>query len=74
MLSEGYMDYEVIVLKGTVQRELWWVKISFNRSIMMSSLAGKCPLLCPKGHHHERSINVLSGIITFWRHPDLLGQ
>jgi hypothetical protein len=25
---------------------------------MIYSLAGKCPLPCPKGHHHERSINV----------------
>ena len=61
-------------IKGTVQWKLRWVKIGINRSIMMSSLAGKFPLLCPKGHHHERSINVLSGITTFLRHPDLLGQ
>jgi hypothetical protein len=45
-------------LKGTVQRELRGVKIVINRSITMSSFAGKCPLPCPKGHHHERSINV----------------
>jgi hypothetical protein len=53
------------IFKGTVQREPRWVKIGINRSIMMSSLAGKCPLLCPKGHHHERNINVLSGCNTF---------
>ncbi len=33
---------------------------------------GKCSLPCPKGHHHERSINVLSGCSTFWRHPKRL--
>jgi hypothetical protein len=55
----------LLTLKGTVQWELRWVKIGINRSIMMSSLAFKCPLLCPKGHHHERSINILSGCNTF---------
>ncbi len=53
------------LLKGTVQWELRWVKIGINRSIMMFSLAGKCPIFCPKGHHHERSINVLSDCNTF---------
>ncbi len=38
----------------------------YQQSIMMSSVAGKCPLLCPKGHHHERSINILSGIIILF--------
>ncbi len=52
-----------ISCKGTVQRELRGVKI--GRSIMMSSLAGKCSLPCPKGHHHERNINVFSGCSTF---------
>ncbi len=31
----------------------------------VQSLAGKCPLPCPKGHHHERSINVFSDIVLF---------
>ncbi len=43
------------------------VKIGINRSIMMSSLAGKCSLPCPQGHHHERSINVFSGAILAGR-------
>jgi hypothetical protein len=33
--------------------------------MMMYSLAGKCPLPCPNGHHHERKINVFSGFSTF---------
>ncbi len=53
------------LFKGTVQRELRGVKIGINRSLMMYSLAGKCHLPCPKGHHHERSINVFSGFSTF---------
>ncbi len=52
-------------LAGTVQWELRGVKIGINRSLMMHSLAGKCPLPCPKGHLHERSINVFSGFSTF---------
>jgi hypothetical protein len=52
-------------LKGTVQRELRGVKIGINRFFMMYSLAVNCLLPCPKGHHHERSINVLSGCSTF---------
>jgi hypothetical protein len=45
------------ILKGTVQWELRGVKIGINRSItcMMYSLAGKCPLPCPKGQKHKRS-------------------
>ncbi len=34
----------------------------------MYSLAGKCPLLSPKGHHHERSINIFGDFNTFLRH------
>jgi hypothetical protein len=64
----------ISTIKGTVQWELRWVKIGINRFIMMYSLASKFPLPCPKGHHHERSINVFSGFSTFWRHPNLLGQ
>ncbi len=60
------------MLKGTVQWELRGVKIGISRSIIMSSLAGKCPLPCPKGHHHERStfsaaVTVKSGnFVTFF--------
>ncbi len=57
------------VLKGTVQRELRGVKIGINRFLMMYSLAGKCPLPCPKGHHHERRINV-AALVLFLRHPN----
>ncbi len=53
------------IIKGTVQWELSWVKIGVNRSIMIFSFADKCHLPCPKGHHHESFINVVSGIITF---------
>jgi hypothetical protein len=52
-------------LKGTVQPELRWVKIGINRTAMKICVAGKCPLPCPKGHHHERSINILGGCSTF---------
>jgi hypothetical protein len=52
-------------LKGTVQRELRWVKIGINRTARINCIAVKCPLPCPNGHHHERKINVLSGCITF---------
>jgi hypothetical protein len=52
-------------LTGSVQWELRRVKIGINRSLMMHSLASKCPLPCAKGHHHERSINVFSGFSTF---------
>jgi hypothetical protein len=67
IFSHFYYKYPILryELKGTVQWELRWVKIGINRSIMMSSLAGKCPILCPKGYHHERSINVLSDCNTF---------
>jgi hypothetical protein len=51
--------------KGTVQRELRWVKIGINRTVRINCIAGKCHLPCPKGHHHERSINVLDGCNTF---------
>jgi hypothetical protein len=50
---------------GTVQRELRWVKIGINRTVRINCIAGKCHLPCPKGHHHERSINVLDGCNTF---------
>jgi hypothetical protein len=49
-------------LKGTVQRELWKVKIGVNRTAMKICFAGKCRLPCPKGHHHERSINILGAL------------
>jgi hypothetical protein len=52
-------------LKGTVQRELRWVKIGINRTAMKICIAAKCRLPCPKGHHHQRSINILSGCSTF---------
>jgi hypothetical protein len=52
-------------VKGSVQWELNGIKIGINRSIMLFSLAGKCPLPCPKGHRHERSINVFSGFSGF---------
>ncbi len=48
-------------LKGTVQPELRWVKIGINRTAMKICVAGKCRLSCPKGHHHERNINILGG-------------
>jgi hypothetical protein len=53
------------LLVGTVQWELKGVKIGVNRSIMMYSLPGKCSLPCPKGYHHDWSINVFSGFSTF---------
>jgi hypothetical protein len=52
-------------VKGTVQPELRWVKIGINRTAMKICIAGKCRLSCPKGHHHERSINILGGCSTF---------
>jgi hypothetical protein len=52
-------------LKGTVQRELRWVKIGINRTARINCIAGKRDLLCPKGHHHERSLNVIGGCSTF---------
>ncbi len=54
-----------IMFKGTVQRELRWVKIGINLTAMKICIAGKCCLPCPKGHHHERSINILCGCSTF---------
>ena len=52
-------------LKGTVQRELRWVKIGINRTAMKICIATKSRLSCPKGYHHERSINILGGCSTF---------
>jgi hypothetical protein len=52
-------------IKGTVQPELRWVKIGINRTAMKICVAGKCRLSCPKGHHHESSINILGGCSTF---------
>jgi hypothetical protein len=66
--------FEEIRFKGTVQRELRWVKIGINRTAMKICIAGNCHLPCPKGHHHERSLNILGGCSTFWRHPNRLGQ
>jgi hypothetical protein len=61
-------------LKGTVQRELRWVKIGINRTARINCIAGKCHFQCPKAHHHESIINVLGGCSTFRRHPNRLGQ
>jgi hypothetical protein len=36
------------------------VETSINRSILIYCLVGKCPLPALNGHHHKRSINVLS--------------
>ncbi len=69
-----YIRYDIRNIKGTLQRELRGVKIGINRFLMMYSLAGKCPVPCSKRHHHERSINVISGFSTFLRHPNWLGQ
>ncbi len=52
-------------VKGTVQPELRLVKVGINRTAMKIRIAGKCRLSCPKGHHHERSINILGGCSTF---------
>ncbi len=52
-------------LKGTVQPELRGVKTGINRTATKICVAGKCRLSCPKGHHHERSINILGGCSTF---------
>jgi hypothetical protein len=60
-------------LKGTVQWQLRGVKISFNQSILMNSLVGKCPSPCPNGHHQERSINIFSICSTLWHCPNRLG-
>jgi hypothetical protein len=68
-----YLYFMLHAIKGTVQRELRGVKIGINRFLLMYSPAGKCPLPCPKGHHHERSINVISGFSTFLRHLNRLG-
>ncbi len=57
-------------VKGTVQRELRGDKIGINRTARINCIAGKCHLPCPKGHHHERSLNVIGGCSTFWRHPN----
>jgi hypothetical protein len=43
-------------LKGTVQRELRWVKIGINRTARKHCIAGKCHLPRPKGHHHKQTI------------------
>jgi hypothetical protein len=61
-------------LKGTVQPELRWVNIGINRTAMKICVAGKCRLSCPKGHYHERNINILGGCSAFLRHPNRLGQ
>jgi hypothetical protein len=55
----------VYTIKGTVQRELRGVKIGINRTARINCIAGKCHLPCPKGHHHERSLNVIGGCSTF---------
>ncbi len=55
----------VVVIKGTVQRELRGVKIGINQTARINCTVGKCHLPCPKGHHHERSLNVIGGCSTF---------
>jgi hypothetical protein len=60
-----YFLQTFLILKGTVQPELRGVKIGINRTAMKICVAGKCRLSCPKGHHHERSINILGGCSTF---------
>jgi hypothetical protein len=52
-------------LKGTVQRELRWVKIGINRTARINCIAGKCHFPCPKGHHHESIINVIGSCSIF---------
>ncbi len=59
--------------KGTVQRELRWVKIGINRTAMKICIDGKCSLSCSKGHHHERSINILGGCSTFYSNRRVSG-
>jgi hypothetical protein len=59
------VSYTVQHVKGTVQRELRWVKIDINRTAWINCIAGKCHFPCPKGHHHESIINVLGGCSTF---------
>jgi hypothetical protein len=54
-----------LLVKGTVQRELRWVKIGINRTARINCMAGKCNFPCPKGHHHESIINVIGGCSTF---------
>ncbi len=41
---------------------------------MIYSFAGKCPLPCSNGHHHEKSINVFSGFITLQLPSVVLSQ
>ncbi len=54
-------------VKGTVQRELRWVKIGIYRTARINCIAGKCHFPCPKGHHHESIINVifLAAVVLF---------
>ncbi len=42
-----------ITFKGTVQRELRWVKIGINRTARINWIAGKCHFPCPKGPSRE---------------------
>jgi len=63
--TRHYTNHRTYILKGTVQPELRGVKIGINRTAMKICVAGKCRLSCPKGHHHERSINILGGCSTF---------
>ncbi len=58
-------QYFMLLFKGTVQPELRGDKIGINPTAMKICVAGKCRLPCPKGHHHERSINILGGCSTF---------
>ncbi len=55
-----------LLLKGTVQRELRWVKIGINRTARINCIAGKCNFPCPKGHHHESIINVLGAAVILF--------
>ena len=58
-------DGQVQKVKGTVQREPRGVKIGTNRTARINCIAGKCHLPCPKGHHHERSFNVIAAVVLF---------
>jgi hypothetical protein len=43
-----------IYFKGTVQRELRWVKIGINRTAMKIWIAGKCRLSCVKKYYSRQ--------------------
>jgi hypothetical protein len=51
-------------IKGTVQWELRGVKSGINRSNLMHSLAGKCPLPCPPSRKEQNCFAYLAHIDT----------